>query len=149
MDDREIRKQISKNSKVGELAYLLDTEDFETFIKSIKESPKNATLREDTPLWGEGELLIRKAVQWGCLECVKVLVENGANVNEDMGMRESIFLYALKMHDYEIALCLLDHGAEPKNGDYGWHLRTFFNSDTLSREAEYDIIIDKLRAGAL
>ena len=147
MDHIELARQRGEGSKVSELVYLLDTEDFDAFIKSIKESPEDATLREKTLGTQEGDILIIKAIKWGCLECVKVLVENGANVNSDsgLGMRESIFLMALKFHEYDIALYLLDHGADPKNGDYSWHLRTY----AISTEADYDVVIDKLRAGTL
>ena len=147
MDHIELARQIGEGSKVSELVYLLDTEDFEAFIKSIKESPEDATLRGKTLGTQEGDVLILKAIKWGCLECVKVLVENGANVNADsgIGMRESIFLMALKFHEYDIALYLLDHGVDPKNGDYSWHLRTY----GIATEADYDVVIDKLGAGTL
>ncbi|NOR54809.1 MAG: hypothetical protein GQ531_01230 [Sulfurovum sp.] len=147
MDHIELARQRGEGSKVSELVYLLDTEKFNAFIKSIKESPEDATLRGMTLGTQEGDVLIIKAINWGCLECVKVLVDNGANVNADsgLGMRESIFLMALKLHKYDIALYLLNNGADPKNGDYSWHLRTY----SISTEADYDAVIDKLRAGTL
>lgn len=147
MDHIELARQMGKGSKVSELVYMLDTENFEAFVRAIKESPEDATLRGKTLDTQEDDVLIIKAIKWGYLECVKILVENGANVNADsgLGMRESIFLMALKFHEYDISLYLLNHGAEPKNGDYSWHLRTY----GISTEADYDVVIDKLRAGTL
>ena len=147
MNHIELARQLGEGSKVSELVYLLDTEDFDAFVNAIKESPEDATLRGKTLGTQEGDVLIIKAIKWGCFECVKVLVDNGANVNADsgLGMRESIFLMALKFHEYDIALYLLEHGVDPKNGDYSWHLRTY----GISTEADYDAVIDKLRAGTL
>ncbi len=147
MNHIELARKLGKGSKISELVYLLDTENFEAFVKAIEASPESATLLGNVLGTRKGEVLLLKSIKWGCFECVKVLVDNGADVNADsgLGLKESIFIMALKYHEYKIALYLLNHGADPKNGDYLWHLRTY----DMKTEADYDSLIDKLREGRL
>ena len=144
---KEISKKPDPNSKIAELCNLLDTKNFKAFVNTIKESPRYATLLGTRPFHGESEILIIKAVLWECLECVKVLVDNGANVNQIMFLSESLFVYALMRHQFEIALYLLTHGgADPKKGNYAWHLRDY---DEFLTEDKYDVLIDRLKSGDL
>lgn len=147
MNHIELARKLGKGSKLSELVYLLDTENFEAFIEAINESPEDAKLVDKTHGGKEGEVLLIKAIKWSCYDCVKVLVVNGADVNSDsgLGMRENVFIMALKYHEYDIARYLLEHGADPKNGDYKWHLRTY----GISTEADYDSILVKLKAETL
>jgi ankyrin repeat protein len=61
------------------------------------------------------------AVREDCLECVKALIEGGANVNQTTNYGWSPLLTASKNGFYKIGVYLMDHGADPNlKNKGGW-----------------------------
>jgi ankyrin repeat protein len=59
------------------------------------------------------------AAREGCLECVKVLVDSGAKVNEKTNYGWTALLTATQNRHYQIAAYLLAHGADPNIANNG------------------------------
>ena len=61
------------------------------------------------------------AAREDCLECAKILLEHGANVNQTTRYGWSALLTATQNRHYQLAAWLLDHGADPNlANDGGW-----------------------------
>jgi uncharacterized protein len=60
------------------------------------------------------------AVRDGALDAVRTLLERGANVNDKVEDGTSALVIATMNAHWELAVYLLDHGADPNAGDQGW-----------------------------
>ncbi|MBV9742484.1 MAG: ankyrin repeat domain-containing protein [Acidobacteriia bacterium] len=75
------------------------------------------------------------AAREGCLECVKVLVEAGANVNQVTGYGWSPLLTATQNKHYLIGKYLLEHGADPNLANKGGWAPLYLATDNRNIEA--------------
>jgi uncharacterized protein len=74
------------------------------------------------------------AAREGCLECAKVLVESGANVNQRTLYGWTALLTATQNRHYLLAKYLLDHGADPNVANNGGWTPLYLATDNRNIE---------------
>lgn len=84
-------------------------------LKVLLEAKADPTLRDE-----KGRLALHAAVDTGCLECVQVLVEEGAALKEAFPPERSLVSMALVRGDTALAQWLLAHGAPAPLSDLAY-----------------------------
>jgi ankyrin repeat protein len=75
------------------------------------------------------------AAREGCLECVKVLLSSGANVNQRTNYGWTPLLTATQNRHYIVAAWLLDHGADPNLANNGGWTPLYLATDNRNIES--------------
>ena len=75
------------------------------------------------------------AAREGCLECVRMLVEAGANVNQVTNYGWSPLLTATQNRHYKVGAYLLDHGANPNLANKGGWTPMYLATDNRNIES--------------
>jgi uncharacterized protein len=95
----------------------------------------SAFFREPAKKDGGGLTPLIYAAREGCLECVRLLVEAGANVNQTTNYGWSALLTATQNRHYLLAAYLLDHGADPNLANKGGWRPLYLATDNRNIEA--------------
>jgi ankyrin repeat protein len=84
---------------------------------------------------GGGLTALVYAAREGCLECARILVEAGADVNQVTNYGWSALLTATQNRHYLLAKYLLDHGANPNLANKGGWMPLYLATDNRNIEA--------------
>jgi ankyrin repeat protein len=87
------------------------------------------------PVDGGGLTPLIYAARQDCLECAKVLVESGANVNQRTKYGWTALLTATQNRHYRLAAYLLDHGADSNIPNKGGWTALYLATDNRNIEA--------------
>ena len=75
------------------------------------------------------------AAREGCLECARILVEHGANVNQVTNYGWTPLLTAAQNRHYQLAAYLLDRGADPNLANHGGWTPLYLTTDNRNIES--------------
>ncbi len=87
------------------------------------------------PVDGGGLTPLIYAARQDCLECVKVLVESGADVNQRTKYGWTALLTATQNRHYRLGAYLLDHGADPNIANNGGWTALYLATDNRNIES--------------
>ena len=94
-----------------------------------------AFYRESQTKDGGGLTPLVYAAREGCLECARILVDNGAAVNQTTNYGWSPLLAATQNRHYRLAAYLLDHGANPNLANKGGWTPLYLATDNRNIES--------------
>jgi len=91
--------------------------------------------RPPPPVDGGGLTALIYAAREDCLDCVKVLLDAGANVNQRTKYGWTALLTATQNRHYQVGAYLLDHGADPNIPNNGGWTPLYLATDNRNIEA--------------
>jgi len=94
-----------------------------------------AFFREPAKKDGGGLTPLTYAAREGCLDCTRILVEAGANVNQITNYGWTPLLTATQNRHYKLAAYLLDHGADPNLANKGGWTPLYLATDNRNIES--------------